>query len=150
MHIKRALINISIIDDDIIIRTLLAQILESLTINDLELNIKVFENGPSFLHSEHAKEDVNHFLILDGVMPVMDGLEVLQKVKQGKNAHRYKVLMLTGRKSKNEIERALKLGADDYVTKPFSVTELQARIERILNQDEMKWRRINIETNFIG
>ena len=83
-----------------------------------------------FYNSEHAKEDVNHFLILDGVMPIMDGLEVLQKVKQGKNANRYKVLMLTGRKSKDEIERALKLGADDYVTKPFYVTELQARIEQ--------------------
>ena len=68
----------------------MAQILESLTIDHLELNIKVFENGPSFLNSEHAKEDVNHFLILDGVMPMMDGLEVLQKIKQGKNANRYK------------------------------------------------------------
>ena len=86
MHIKKSILNISVIDDDIIIRTLLAQILESITIDNLELNIKVFENGPSFLKSEHAKEDVNHFLILDGVMPVMDGLEVLQKVKQGKNA----------------------------------------------------------------
>ncbi len=131
---KKSMLNISIIDDDIIIRTLLAQIMESLPIDDLELNIKVFENGPSFLQSEHANEDVNHFLILDGVMPVMDGIEVLQKVKQGINAHRYKVLMLTGRKSKNEIERALKLGADDYVTKPFSVTELQGRIERILER----------------
>ena len=61
------------------------------------------------------------------------GLEVLQKVKQGKNAQKYKILMLTGRKSKDEIERALRLGADDYVTKPFNVTELQVRIERILN-----------------
>ena len=49
------------------------------------------------------------------------------KIKQGKNAKQYKVLMLTGRKSKNEIERALKLGADDYVTKPFNVSELQVK-----------------------
>ena len=126
-------LNISVIDDDIIIRTLLAQILESITIDNLEFNIKIFENGLSFLNSEHAKEDVSHFLILDGIMPVMDGLEVLQKVKQGKNARKYKILMLTGRKSKDEIERALRLGADDYVTKPFDVTELQVRIERILN-----------------
>ena len=45
--------------------------------------------------------------------------------------------MLTGRNSKDEIERALKLGADDYVTKPFNVRELQARIERILKSDEI-------------
>ena len=64
--------------------TLLSQMLESLTIDHLELNIKVFENGPAFLHSEHAKEDVNHFLILDGVMPMMDGIEVLQKLNKEK------------------------------------------------------------------
>ena len=114
--------------------TLLAQMLESLTIKHLQLNIKVFEDGPSFLQSEHAKEDVNHFVILDGVMPIMDGLEVLQKIKKGENANRYKVLMLTGRNSKHEIEQALKLGVDDYVTKPFYVRDLQSRIERILNQ----------------
>ena len=42
-------------------------------------------------------------------MPIMDGIEVLQEIKQGENANRYKVLMLTGRNSKDEIERALKL-----------------------------------------
>ena len=41
--------------------------------------------------------------------------------------------MLTGRNSKEEIKQALKLGVDDYVTKPFYVRELQSRIERILN-----------------
>ena len=62
-------LNISVIDDDIIIRTLLAQILESITIENLELNIKIFENGPSFLNQNMQKKNVNHFLILDGVMP---------------------------------------------------------------------------------
>lgn len=129
---QKNVLNISVIDDDIIIRNVLDQILKSLRPEHVDLNIKVFENGPSFLQSQHAKEDVNHFLILDGVMPIMDGLEVLRKVKQGRNAHRYNVLMLTGRKSKEEIEHALKLGADDYVTKPFSIPDLRVRIERML------------------
>lgn len=130
---EKGIINVSIIDDDIIVRTLLAQMMESVMINQYELNIQIFENGPDFLKSAHAKEDTDHFLILDGMMPEMDGIEILQQIKQGKNAHNYKVLMLTGRKSKEEIEHALRLGADDYVTKPFNITELQARIERILN-----------------
>lgn len=131
---QKDVLNISVIDDDIIIRNVLGQMLKSVKIDHLELNIKVFEDGPSFLQSQHAKEDVDHFLILDGVMPIMDGLEVLQNVKQGKNAHRYNVLMLTGRKSKEEIEHALNLGADDYVTKPFNIPDLRIRIERMLNR----------------
>lgn len=131
---KKNILNISVVDDDVIIRTLLAQMLESVTIKNVELDIKVFENGPSFLNSQHAKEDINHFLILDGIMPDMDGLEVLKKVKQRKNAHRYKILMLTGRKRKEEIENALYLGADDYVIKPFDIVDLEARIKRMLNR----------------
>lgn len=133
-QLRKTIINISVIDDDVIIRTLLAQLLESLKIKRNELNIKTFEDGPSFFQSEHAKENVNHFIILDGVMPNMDGLEVLQIIKQGDTDHKYKILMLTGRNSKKEIEQALKLGVDDYVAKPFYTQELRARIQRILNQ----------------
>ncbi|MGE7878640.1 diguanylate cyclase [Peribacillus muralis] len=127
-------LNVSVIDDDIIIRTILTKELRSLQVPHFDLNIAVYEDGPSFLNSDRAKEDVGHFLILDGVMPIMDGIEVLQKVKQGSNADFYTVVMLTGRKSTDDIAKALKLGADDYVTKPFSITELKARIERLLTK----------------
>ena len=105
----KSILNVSVIDDDIIIRSLLARMLKSLSIDHLELNIKVFENGPSFLQSDHAKEDVNHFLILDGVMPVMDGIEVLQKIKQEEKCNRYKVLMLTGRNKQRRDRTGLKV-----------------------------------------
>ncbi|MGG4268188.1 diguanylate cyclase [Peribacillus simplex] len=127
-------LNVSVVDDDIIIRTVLTKALHSLQIPHFDLNIAVYEDGPSFLNSDRAKEDVGHFLILDGVMPIMDGIEVLQKVKQGSNAEFFTVLMLTGRKSKDDIANALKLGADDYVTKPFSIVELRTRIERLLTK----------------
>ena len=52
--------------------------------DQLDINIEVFENGPAFFESKQAKEDVNHFLILDGIMPIMDGMEVLQKVNKEK------------------------------------------------------------------
>lgn len=102
----------------------------------IELNIAVFENGPLFFDSGRADDGRDHFLIVDGVMPIMDGLEVLQKVKSGPYANQFSVLMLTGRKSKENIAQALKLGADDYVTKPFSMPELQARIERLLKREK--------------
>lgn len=120
---------VSIIDDDAIIRGMLMRILGSMEFEHFELNLQSFEDGVKFFQSMRLEEYGEHFLILDGVMPVMDGMEILQRVNKGRNIH---VLMLTGRKSEADIERALKLGADDYVTKPFSIKELQARIQRLI------------------
>jgi two-component system, cell cycle response regulator len=131
--IKQKLI-VSLVEDDAIVRTMLEKVLQYMKFDHVELDIQAFEDGLKFFESNRHEEKGEHFLILDGVMPVMDGLEILQRVKQGKNRDRMNVLMLTARKSENDIARALKLGADDYVTKPFSITELQARIQRLIQR----------------
>jgi DNA-binding response OmpR family regulator len=125
---------ISIIDDDALIRTMLMRILKIMVFDHYELNLEEFEDGLQFFESKRIEKPGDHFLILDGVMPVMDGIEILQKVKKIEKARNIHVLMLTGRKSELDIERALKLGADDYMTKPFSIKELQARIERLIKR----------------
>jgi diguanylate cyclase (GGDEF)-like protein len=127
-------LNVSIIDDDPIIRTMLVKMVESMEFDRYELDAKTFEDGLKFFESGRTDEIGEHFLILDGIMPVMDGTEVLQRLKQSKNASRFQIVMLTGRKSEYDIARALKLGADDYVTKPFSIKELQARIQRLIQR----------------
>ncbi|WP_245602223.1 GGDEF domain-containing response regulator [Peribacillus kribbensis] len=129
---KRLLV--SIIDDDAIIRTMLVKMMEAADFPNYEADIESFEDGLKFISSSRLKQEGHHFLILDGMMPSMDGLEVIQEVKKERVIGRLTVLMLTGRKSETDIARALKLGADDYVTKPFSITELQARIERLLKR----------------
>jgi two-component system, cell cycle response regulator len=131
---SRKVLNVSVIDDDAIIRTMLMKILQSMEFEHTSLDIQVYEDGQKFLQSGRMEQKGEHFLILDGIMPVMDGTEVLQKVKENRNASRVHVLMLTGRKTEYDIARALKLGADDYVTKPFSITELQARIQRLIQR----------------
>lgn len=131
---SRKVLNVSVIDDDAIIRTMLMKILQSMEFEHTSLDIQVYEDGQKFLQSGRMEQKGEHFLILDGIMPVMDGTEVLQKVKENRNASRVHVLMLTGRKTEYDIARALKLGADDYVTKPFSITELQARIHRLIQR----------------
>lgn len=125
---------VSVIDDDAIIRTMLIRILKGMAFNHFELDIETFEDGQQFFESKRLEENGIHFLILDGIMPVMDGIEILQKVKKTENGRNIHVLMLTGRKRETDIERALKLGADDYITKPFSIKELQARIERLIKR----------------
>ncbi|WP_043931427.1 diguanylate cyclase [Bacillus sp. EB01] len=125
---------VSIIDDDAIIRSLLAKVLERMDAANFQLDIKLFEDGRKFFEVDRLHAEGEHFIILDGIMPVMDGIEVLQKVRKESGGRPVKVLMLTGRKNEYDIARALSLGADDYVTKPFSITELEARIKVLIQR----------------
>lgn len=129
-------IYVSVIDDDGIIRTILTKILDNIKLARVDLDIAVFENGATFFENGRPDIQGKHFIILDGVMPVMDGIEVLQKLKGLEHANNFNIMMLTSRKSENDIIRALALGADDYLTKPFSINELQARIQRLLQRIE--------------
>ncbi len=71
-------------------------------------------------------------LLLDVVLPGKDGFEVLREVR---DSHpQLPVIMLTARGTEDDRVRGLKLGADDYVVKPFSATELLARVEAVLRR----------------
>lgn len=72
--------------------------------------------------------DAPRLVLLDWVMPGMDGLEVLRRVRAQPTARPPYILMLTGKIEKAEIVAALNAGADDYLTKPFDPDEFQARM----------------------
>lgn len=73
-------------------------------------------------------------IILDWQLPVLDGIQILQKFRQG--GGRTPVLMLTGQDKTNHIETGLDSGADDYLTKPFHMKELSARIRALLRRPQ--------------
>ena len=75
-----------------------------------------------------------HLIILDIMLPGIDGIEVCKKLRE-KNIST-PVMMLTSRSEEIDKVLALELGADDYVTKPFSIRELMARIKAILRRTE--------------
>lgn len=124
---------ISIIDNDEMVQSLLVRILNLMDVDQFEIYIEAYDDGVQFFESQTLDAAGEHLLILDGVMPNMDGIEILQKVKSNVGKHVY-VLMLSARKSKSEIDKALKLGADDYMIKPFSIKELQARVLQIIQR----------------
>lgn len=128
----KKILYVSIIDDDEIIRSMLWKIMQSMEMEHVTIDLALYEDGEEFFRSKRQDLVGQHFLILDGVMPSMDGTEVLQRVKTGRYRDFFHILMLTSRKNDQDISRALKLGADDYVTKPFSMHELQARIYRLI------------------
>ena len=73
-------------------------------------------------------------VLLDVMMPKMSGIDVLRKLRE--NRIRGGVILLTAKSGEEDKVRGLKLGADDYVTKPFSVVELLARVQAVLRRTD--------------
>lgn len=135
--IKRELqtLKIAVVDDDPIIRSMLSQVLSKISPpRHFKIEIKTFYDGLTFLKSEWITDDCYYVVVLDGMMPKMDGLEVLQKLRQERRQDKFTVMMLTTRKSETDIKRALQLGADDYMTKPFKLVEIESRVQRLMNK----------------
>ena len=73
-------------------------------------------------------------VVLDMMMPVHDGLEVLRRMRASEKHADTPVIMLTARRGEKDIVGALELGANDYLVKPFMPEELLARLSRLLKQ----------------
>ncbi|WP_201714091.1 GGDEF domain-containing response regulator [Rossellomorea arthrocnemi] len=133
-HTPHKMLKIAIVDDDPIIRTVMRDIVSKLPSEQhTQYDIHTFKDGAAFIGSDWHEENPC-LVILDGVMPKMDGLEVLEQLRSRSDSDRYKVLMLTSRKSERDISRSLQLGADDYMTKPFKLLELEARLGQMLKR----------------
>lgn len=83
---------------------------------------------------EALKEDVFGLLILDLGLPKLDGFEVLRRLRRRNTS--VPVLILSGREKPEEKVLGLDLGADDYLAKPFSLNELQARVRALLRRSQ--------------
>ena len=79
---------------------------------------------------EENKKDCS-LIILDIMMPDLDGFQVLQQIRQTSNIP---VLMLTAKSDEEDKVSGLRMGADDYLTKPFSINELMARINSLIRR----------------
>jgi DNA-binding response OmpR family regulator len=101
--------------------------------NNLEIEgyqVEVAADGTKGLHrARAAKPDL---VILDLMLPGMDGFRVLRTLRD--DGHGFPVLILTARGEESDKVRGLRLGADDYVTKPFGVLELLARVEALFRR----------------
>lgn len=81
-----------------------------------------------------AREKLPDIIVLDLMLPGIDGFEVCRHLKSDLKTERIPIIMLTAKGEEADIVSGLELGADDYVTKPFSPKVLMARIRRILHR----------------
>jgi DNA-binding response OmpR family regulator len=124
---------ILIIEDD-------PQIIElaGIHIRDLGFQMDSAQDGEKGLQKALSGE--YNLVILDLMLPKLDGLEVCRRIRQ--EDRRIPILMLTAKSEELDKVLGLELGADDYLTKPFSVRELVARIKAILRRIETERKNV--------
>jgi phosphate regulon transcriptional regulator PhoB len=94
--------------------------------------------------AEMRREDAD-LVILDLMLPGMDGLEICRQLRRHDKYSNVPILMLTARSEEADRVVGLELGADDYVTKPFSMRELIARVRALLRRHEPAPQRNNLQ-----
>ncbi|MEH6348162.1 MAG: response regulator transcription factor [Bermanella sp.] len=119
---------ILVIEDDQDINTLIA-----MNLKDMNHDVDTCDHGGRGF--EMAKGGQYDLLVLDLMLPEMDGLEICRNLRAA-NVFT-PILMLTARDSEADRVVGLEMGADDYLTKPFSVRELQARVKAMLRRMDM-------------
>lgn len=124
---RRERAEILIADEDVTTRTLLSSMLQK-----HGMICHLAENGTEAVDVLQARRPCA--AILDIVMPGMDGFQVLAAVKQDPSLTRTPVMLLTARSGEVDKLQAFALGADDYLTKPFSPMELAVRLKRLLRR----------------
>ncbi|OJU53012.1 MAG: DNA-binding response regulator [Bacteroidales bacterium 45-6] len=126
-----------IIEDDRDISNLIA-----IHLSDINYQVDAAFDGKSGLLK--ALNNTYKIIILDVRLPELDGLEVCKRLRQEKN--RTPVLMVTSKSEEIDKIVGLEIGADDYLTKPFGIRELMARVKALLRRSEMSKENPNTET----
>lgn len=102
-------------------------------LGDLPVEVRTAGNGAEcLLDISRRRPDL---IILDVVMPVMDGFQTLELLRQSPDTKDIPVVMLSGRGSDIEITEGWRLGVTSYLTKPFAVQDLTLLVTRILDDD---------------
>ncbi|MBQ8204029.1 MAG: response regulator transcription factor [Clostridia bacterium] len=117
------------VDDDSTIRDL-----EVYTLEQMGLKAKGFADGKALLCA--LKSEKPQLIILDIMMPEIDGLEILRQIRSNSETKKIPVIMATAKGTEMDKIGGLDSGADDYLVKPFSMMEMVSRVKAVLRRSE--------------
>jgi DNA-binding response OmpR family regulator len=126
-------LSILIVEDNDELRKLLNNILSH------QYSISEAANGQEGLNN--VMQDVPDLIISDVMMPVMDGLNMVERIKENRDICHIPIILLSAKSALDDRIKALEYGIDDYVTKPFSATYLKTRISSLLRQRKLLQER---------
>ena len=115
---------ILVVDDKANVRTLVREYLEA-----ENFRVVTAENGQNALYA--ARQEKPDLILLDIMMPEMDGFEFIRSYRKGSDTP---IILLTAKLEESDKVVGLELGADDYITKPFGMRELVARIHTVMRR----------------
>ena len=118
--------SVLIVEDDESLATLLEYNLVE------EYDVSIARYGEEALLS--INENAPDVLILDWMLPKVSGIEVCRRIRARTETQNIPIIMLTARSEESDRVRGLEMGADDYLTKPFSTAELRARVRALLRR----------------
>lgn len=118
---------IYIVDDEANIRRL-----ASLALEEQGMEVRSYENGEQLLGA--LDRSVPDCILLDWMMPGLDGIQLLHRIRNNDKFKNIPLIMLTAKSEEMDVVMALELGADDYISKPFGIKELPARVRAVLRR----------------
>lgn len=121
---------ILVVEDDESIREMLRYYFKS-----VGYAVRSYESGEAMFAGEEG-QPCPVLCILDIMLPGMDGLEILRRLRADKERGKVSVILLTARTAEMDRVTGLESGADDYVVKPFGIMELQARVKAVLRRTQ--------------
>ncbi|MDO4492543.1 MAG: response regulator transcription factor [Clostridia bacterium] len=120
-----------VVEDDAGIRDI-----ECYALNSAGFETRGFEDGAVFWDA--LAEELPELVVLDVMLPGMDGISLLQKLKASARTAEVPVILATAKGQEYDRIRGLDLGADDYIVKPFSVMEMVSRVKAVLRRSAPK------------
>ena len=120
-------VHIYIVEDDKNIREI-----EMFALKNSGYAVEEFENAKSFFSK--TAEKVPDLVLLDIMLPDMDGLEIVKKLRSRPDTVRIPIILVTAKTTELDKVKGLDIGADDYLTKPFGVMDLISRVKALLRR----------------
>ncbi len=109
-----------------------AREIELYTLNSTGFEARGFDNGTSFW--EALQKEKPDLVLLDVMLPGIDGIELLKRIRRNAELYRIPVIMATAKGEEYDKIQGLDLGADDYLVKPFGMMEMVSRIKAVLRR----------------
>lgn len=131
---EKEIIKVSILEEDEVIQQPLIAVMERVTGDQFHLKMNAFTDGATFLESNWYQSGETHIIILNDTLKKKNGMEVLHKLRNMPNNKKYIIIMLSKRRTEQDMLYSYEQGVDEYILKPFNVRLLEAKIKRLLRR----------------